>query len=176
MATPATVTNVYESTRPRYAYPYGDEPFQIITLRDAEGHEIVWKTGAIQQVEPGSSVVMTGTVKGHTQYQGVDQTEISRAKFELPVEVGADGFPVEGTPYSPNALGRTGKKLTGEKVRVEESIERAGDWTMYGRTTSNHRVSWEADQGIESGEILALDGRIADVMDAGVKTARIETS
>lgn len=173
---PATVTNVYESTRPRYAYPYGDEPFQIITLRDAEGHEIVWKTGAIQQVEPGSTVVMTGTVKAHTQYQGVDQTEISRAKFELPVEVGADGFPVEGTPYSPNALGRTGKRLTGEKVRVEESIERAGDWTLYGRTTSNHRVSWEADRGIKSGEILALDGTIADVMDAGVKTARIEIS
>lgn len=173
---PATVTNVYESTRPRFAYPYGDEPFQIITLRDAEGHEIVWKTGAIQPVEPGAEVVMTGTVKAHTQYQSVDQTEISRAKFELPVEVGGDGFPIEGAPYSPNALGRTGKKLAGEKVRVEESIERAGDWILYGRTTSNHRVSWETDQGIESGAILELDGRIADVMDAGVKTARIETS
>src|SRR5699024_4241349 len=42
---PVTVTNIYESTRPRYAYPYGDEPFQIITMRDADGHEIVWKTG-----------------------------------------------------------------------------------------------------------------------------------
>lgn len=65
---PATVTAVYESTRPRYAYPYGDEPFQIITLRDTEGHEIVWKTGSIQPVEPGNAVVMTGTVKAHTQY------------------------------------------------------------------------------------------------------------
>src|SRR5699024_3473832 len=48
---PVTVTNIYESTRPRYAYPYGDEPFQIITMRDADGHEIVWKTGSIQPVE-----------------------------------------------------------------------------------------------------------------------------
>lgn len=81
---PATVTNVYESPRPRYAYPYGDEPFQIITLRDAEGHEIVWKTGSIQSVESGTEVALTGTVKAHTQYQGVDQTEISRAKLSAP--------------------------------------------------------------------------------------------
>lgn len=92
------------------------------------------------------------------------------------MEVGADGFPVEGTPYSPSALGRTGKKITGEKVRVEESVERAGIWTFHGRTTSNHRVSWEADQGLKYGEVVAIDGTISAVVDIGVKTAEIETS
>lgn len=85
---PVEITNVYESTRPRYAYPYGDEPFQIITMRDRDGHEIVWKTGSIQSVEPGDQIAMTGTVKAHTQYQGVDQTEISRAKLKKPSQDG----------------------------------------------------------------------------------------
>ena len=77
-----TVANVYEGTRPRYAYPYGDEPFQIITMRDDDEHEIVWKTGSIQDVEAGDQISMTGTVKEHSQFRGVDQTVITRAKLE----------------------------------------------------------------------------------------------
>lgn len=86
---PVTVAKVFESTRPRYAYPYGDEPFQIITMRDTDGHEIVWKTGSVQQVEAGDEITMTGTVKGHSQFRGVDQTEINRAKLEGPAERGS---------------------------------------------------------------------------------------
>lgn len=176
---PVTVTNVYESTRTGFAYPYREEPFQIITMRDAEGHEIVWKTGAIQPVEPGATATMTGTVKDHTQYKGVDQTEISRAKLEIPVELGADGFPTEGTPYSPAALGRVGKKLKGEKVRVETITElpgRPGRWTVEGRTTSNHRVSWTTDHAVEAGGVESLSGTIDFINDVGVKTAVIEVA
>src|SRR5699024_884365 len=143
---PVTVTNIYESTRPRYAYPYGDEPFQIITMRDADGHEIVWKTGSIQPVEPGDQVTMTGTVKAHSQLRRINQTEINRAQLEKLVELGADGYPAAEEPYSPSALGRAGKKLTGEKIRIEETTElpyAKGTWAVTGRTTSNHRVTWQ---------------------------------
>src|SRR5699024_3916334 len=71
----------------------GDEPFQIITMRDRDGHEIVWKTGSIQSVETGDQIAMTGRVKAHTQYQGVDQTEISRAKLKKPSQDGDGDCP-----------------------------------------------------------------------------------
>ena len=79
---PVMVADVFESTRPRYAYPYGDEPFQIITMRESDGHEIMWKTGSIQDVETGDQISMTGSVKEHSQFRGVDQTVINRAKLE----------------------------------------------------------------------------------------------
>ncbi|WP_263310290.1 hypothetical protein [Brachybacterium atlanticum] len=79
---PVTVTNVFEGTRPAYAWPHRDEPFQIITMRDAAGHEIVWKTSAIQPVAAGDEVTMTGTVKEHSEFRGVDQTVVSRAKID----------------------------------------------------------------------------------------------
>ncbi|HLR95018.1 MAG TPA: hypothetical protein VK053_10860 [Jiangellaceae bacterium] len=176
---PVTVTNVYESTRPRYAYPYGDEPFQIITMRDADGHEIVWKTGSIQPVEPGDRVTMTGTVKAHSQYRGVDQTEISRALLEKLVELGADGFPAAEEPYSPNALGRAGKKLTGEKIRIEETTElpyAKGMWAVTGRTTSNHRVTWQTSDPAAVGEVEEITAKINDIEEAGVKSAVIDES
>lgn len=174
---PVTVTNVYESTRPRYAYPYGDEPFQIITMRDADGHEIVWRTGSIQPVEPGDRVTMTGTVKAHSQYRDVDQTEINRALLEKLVELGADGFPAAEEPYSPNALGRAGKKLAGEKIRIEESAElpyAKGTWAVIGRTTGNHRVTWQTSDPVAVGEVEEITGRINDIEEAGVKTAVID--
>src|SRR5699024_12593084 len=96
---PVEITNVYESTRPRYAYPYGDEPFQIITMRDRDGHEIAWKTGSIQSVERGDEIAMSGTVKGYTEYQGEDQTEISGARLQKPSHDGA-------SPAGPCAPGR----------------------------------------------------------------------
>lgn len=79
---PVTVTNVFEGTRAAYAWPHRDEPFQIITMRDADGHEIVWKTSAIQTVAVGDEVTMTGTVKEHGEFRGVDQTVVSRAKID----------------------------------------------------------------------------------------------
>lgn len=174
---PVTVTNVYESTRPRYAYPYGDEPFQIITMRDADWHEIVWKTGSIQPVEPGDQVTMTGTVKAHSQFRGIDQTEINRAQLEKLVELGADGFPAAEEPYSPNALGRAGKKLTGEKIRIEETTElpyAKGTWAVTGRTTSNHRVTWQTSDPASVGEVEELTGKIDYIEEVGVKTAVID--
>ncbi|APX31798.1 hypothetical protein BH708_02665 [Brachybacterium sp. P6-10-X1] len=116
---------------------------------------------------------MTCTVKAHSQYRGVDQTEINRAQLEN----GVDEFPAAEEPYSPNALGRAGKKLTGEKIRIEETVElpyAKGTWAVTGRTVSNHRVTWQTSIPAALGEVAELSGKIADVEDIGVKTAVID--
>lgn len=169
----------FEGSRAAYAWPHGDEPFQIITMRDADGHEIVWKTSTVQPVTVGDDVTMTGTVKEHGEFRGVDQTQISRAKLEVPVELGADGFPVPGAPYSPNALGRAGKKLTAERIRVERATRQPGPgdtWLIEGRTTSNHRVTWESTDAPDEGSATELTGTIDYIDDSGVKTAIIVQS
>lgn len=174
---PVTITNVFEGTRAAYAWPHGDEPFQIITMRDGDGHEIVWKTSTVQPVKIGDDVTMTGTVKKHGEFRGVDQTQISRAKLEIPVELGADGFPAPNMPYSPNALGRAGKKLTAERIRVERTTRRPGPgdtWLVEGRTASNHRVTWETTDAPDEGTVTELTGTIDSINDVGVKTAVID--
>ena len=176
---PVTITNVFEGTRAAYAWPHGEEPFQIITMRDGDGHEIVWKTSSVQPVTVGDDVTMTGTVKEHGEFRGVDQTQISRAKLEIPVAHGADGFPFPDTPYSPNALGRAGKKLTAERIRVERTTRRQGPGdtcAVEGRTTSNHRVSWEAIDAPDEGAVTDFTGTIDYIDDSGVKTAVIVQS
>lgn len=80
---PVTITNVFETTRTAYAYPYNEEPFQIITMRTGDGHELVWKTGSVQEVKVGDEAAFTGTVKKHSQYRGADQTEMRRGKFTI---------------------------------------------------------------------------------------------
>src|SRR5699024_9290983 len=50
--------------------------------------DIPYKHGSIQSVDPGDQMRMTRTVKAHTQKQGVDQTEISRAKLKKPSQDG----------------------------------------------------------------------------------------
>lgn len=87
---PVTVTNVFEGTRTAYSWPHRDEPFQIITMRDTDGHEIVWKTSAIQPVAAGDEVTMTGTVKAHSEFRGVDQTVVSRAKIDTVDDSGVE--------------------------------------------------------------------------------------
>lgn len=173
---PVTIANVFEGTRAAYAWPHGDEPFQIITMRGGDGHEIVWKTSPVQPVTVGDDVTTTGTVKEHGEFRGVDQTVISRAKLEIPVALGADGFPVPGAPYSPNALGRAGKKLTAERIRVERTTRQPdpGDTcAVEGRTTSNHRVTWETTDAPHEGAVTELSGTIDCIDDSGVKTAVI---
>lgn len=80
---PVTITNVYETSRSSFAYPYDEEPFQIITMRTEDEHELVWKTGSVQEVKVGAKAAFTGTVKKHSEYRGVDQTEMSRGKFVM---------------------------------------------------------------------------------------------
>ena len=176
---PVTIMNVFEGTRAAYTWPHSDESFQIITMRNANGHEIVWKTSAVQPVTVGDKVTMTGTVKERGEFRGVDQTQISRAKLEIPVALGADGFPAPDTPYSPNALGRAGKKLTAERIRVERTTRQPGPGdtcAVEGRTTCNHRVSWEATDAPHEGAVTELTGTIDYIDDSGVKTAVIVQS
>lgn len=80
-------------------------------------------------------------------------------------------------PYSPNALGRAGKKLTGEKIRIEETAElpyAKGMWVVAGRTTSNHRVTWQTSDPAAVGEVEEITGKIDDIEEGGVKTAVID--
>ncbi|UQN30525.1 hypothetical protein [Brachybacterium kimchii] len=170
---PVTITNIYEGTQQQYAWPHGDEPFQLITMRTEDGHEVVWRTTNLVDLEIGTSTVLTGTVKSHEQYRGVDQTKVIRAKLEVPVERDADGIPVADSPFDPSALGRVGKRLKNQVVRVEEAREDGGVWRLVGRTPDNHRIRWDSDDPEESGQVVTVDGTVDWIDDVGVKTAVI---
>lgn len=49
-------------------------------------------------------LVIVGTVKGHGEFWGVIQAQISQATLEIQVALGADRFPVPGAACSPNSL------------------------------------------------------------------------
>ncbi|MCG7309678.1 hypothetical protein [Brachybacterium sp. ACRRE] len=170
---PVTITNIYEGTQQKYAWPHGDEPFQLITMRTEDGHEVVWRTTNLVDLEIGASTVLTGTVKSHEQYRGVDQTKVTRAKLEVPVERDADGIPVADSPFDPTALGRVGKRLKNQVVRVEEAREDGGVWRLVGSTPDNHRICWDSDDPEESGHVVTVDGTVDWIDDVGVKTAVI---
>lgn len=57
---------------------YSDEA-KIITMRDAEGNAIVWRTSVAIGVA-GDSFTIRGTVKRHSEFKGEQQTELTRCK------------------------------------------------------------------------------------------------
>ena len=52
----------------------------VYTFEDAQGHQLVWKTGTWLEQEVGSQVIVKGTIKAHTEYKGTKQTELTRCK------------------------------------------------------------------------------------------------
>lgn len=52
----------------------------VYTFEDTEGHQLVWKTGTRLNAEVGSNLSIKGTVKAHSTYKGVKQTELTRCK------------------------------------------------------------------------------------------------
>lgn len=56
----------------------------ILTFQTAEGDQLVWKTTSFDtsKVEIGTAYLLTGTVKKHTEFRGVKQTEVIRCKLQ----------------------------------------------------------------------------------------------
>lgn len=52
----------------------------IITFEDAQGHQFLWKTGSYIEVQEGDKVTLKGTIKAHSEYKGIKQTELTRCK------------------------------------------------------------------------------------------------
>lgn len=52
----------------------------VYTFETDDGHQLVWKTGSWLEQEIGSEVTLKGTVKAHTEYKGIKQTELTRCK------------------------------------------------------------------------------------------------
>src|SRR5699024_2085679 len=109
---PVTVTHVYDGVQTGYAYPYADEPYQLAAMRTEDGHEVIWRHGGGEH-KSGETGKMTGTVKSHEQYKGVDQTKVIRAKIEAPpppTVLDKQGIPTPGSPPPAKAL-RKGSKV-----------------------------------------------------------------
>lgn len=66
---------------------YGTERCYIHRFRDADGNLIIWKSCAgfpLVGADEGCTVVISGTVKEHSEYKGEKQTYILRAKVKYP--------------------------------------------------------------------------------------------
>lgn len=66
-------------------------PRRIIKMTDEAGNDFAWFTGSFSACEPGDLFDVTGTVKRHSEYKGMKQTELGRCVMTLltpaPVEV-----------------------------------------------------------------------------------------
>jgi hypothetical protein len=56
----------------------------ILTFETAEGDQLVWKTTSFDtsKAEIGNTYLLTGTVKKHSEFRGVKQTELNRCKLQ----------------------------------------------------------------------------------------------
>ena len=52
----------------------------VYTFEDAQGHQLVWKTGTWLEQDKGDEVTLNGTIKAHGEYKGIKQTELTRCK------------------------------------------------------------------------------------------------
>lgn len=52
----------------------------IFTFEDFEGHQFVWKTGSFVELDNGDMANLKGTIKNHSEYKFVKQTELTRCK------------------------------------------------------------------------------------------------
>ena len=75
-------TGSYETS-----FGYQTSVVYVHTFRDADGNAIVWKTGstALNEIENGTRVQLTGTIKEHNEYNGEKQTVLIRCKVNKAV-------------------------------------------------------------------------------------------
>lgn len=52
----------------------------IFTFEDNQGHQFIWKTGSYVEAQEGDKVTLKGTIKAHSEYKGMKQTELTRCK------------------------------------------------------------------------------------------------
>ncbi len=94
----ATVTKVAYVDNP---YDYHGGVNTLVIFQAEDGHQVKWFASGHKEFEVGDTGTFTGgTVKAHQEYQGVDQTVVTRVKFEE--EVPADNeAPDPVTPPAP---------------------------------------------------------------------------
>lgn len=61
-------------------FNYHNVSTAIITFTDEDGNVYLWKTTAYIEFYEGDQVTVKGTIKGHSEYKGVKQTELQRCK------------------------------------------------------------------------------------------------
>lgn len=52
----------------------------VYTFEDADGHQLVWKTTNWLEQKVDAQVTLKGTIKAHSEYKGIKQTELTRCK------------------------------------------------------------------------------------------------
>ncbi len=53
---------------------------ELLKMRDEAGNLYTWFTGSAPSVDIGEDMVITGTVKGHREFNGVNETQLTRVK------------------------------------------------------------------------------------------------
>lgn len=64
-------------------YTYYGETTWVHTFEDGYGHIFVWKTSrtSLDEFKSGIEVELKGTIKAHSEFRGVKQTELTRCKI-----------------------------------------------------------------------------------------------
>lgn len=70
--------NVKLTRRGDYDTQFGTT--MVYTFEDAEGHQLIWKTVNWLEQKVGDSLTIKGTIKAHSEYKGIKQTELTRCK------------------------------------------------------------------------------------------------
>lgn len=55
---------------------------ELLKLRDEAGNLYTWFTGSEPKIDVGETLLITGTVKDHKEYQGIKETLLTRVKVE----------------------------------------------------------------------------------------------
>ena len=61
---------------------FGIETMHVYTFRNANGDALVWKTSKGLNLEEGTKVHLTGTIKDHSEYKEEKQTVLTRCKIK----------------------------------------------------------------------------------------------
>ena len=90
----AEVVLVNDFSYDDYSFSYYGTKHYIYTMKDAEGNVYVWKTTNCLMtwddeteendiIRKGDTMMISGTVKEHSEYRGEKQTVLTRCKFSL---------------------------------------------------------------------------------------------
>lgn len=55
----------------------------IYLFEDASGNKLVWKTNSVT-LQEGDQIILSGRIKEHSEYRGINQTVLTRCKVTLP--------------------------------------------------------------------------------------------
>ena len=61
-------------------YTYNGVLNYIYKFEDENGNVLIWKTASSKDFEEGKSYMIKGTVKNHTEYKGIRQTNLTRCR------------------------------------------------------------------------------------------------